>query len=45
MEVNEVPAETLDNFRAVAKGIYPDAIKELGEGGDEIVAAMIAANE
>lgn len=45
MEVNDVPAETLDNFRAVAKGIYADAIKELGDGGEEIVAAMIAANE
>lgn len=45
MEVNEVPAETLANFREVAKGIYDEAIAELGDGGSDIVAAMIAANE
>jgi len=45
MEVNDVPAATIEQFRSVAKGIYDEAIAELGEGGADIVAAMIKANE
>lgn len=45
LAVNEVPAETIENYRTIAKGIYADAIPELGDGGKEIIDAIIAANQ
>ncbi|MFN0263164.1 TRAP transporter substrate-binding protein [Tepidamorphus sp. 3E244] len=45
MEVNEVPDETIEQFRTVAKGIYDEAIADLGEGGQELIDALNEANK
>lgn len=45
MEINEVPSETIAEFRRIARGIYEPAIADLGEGGKEIVELIIAANQ
>jgi tripartite ATP-independent transporter DctP family solute receptor len=44
MEVNEVPQETVEAFREVARGIYGEATADLGDGGKEILDAIVAAN-
>jgi len=45
MEVNEVPEETIEQFRIIAKGIYDEAIADLGEGGQELIDALNEANK
>lgn len=45
MEVNEVPEETIAELREIAQGVYPEATVELGEGGEEIIGAIIEANK
>ena len=45
MEINEVPEETIAAFREVAKSIYDAATADLGDGGAEIVAAIVQANQ
>ena len=41
----EVPEETIEQFRIIAKGIYDEAIADLGEGGQELIDALNEANK
>jgi TRAP-type transport system periplasmic protein len=42
MEVNEVPAETLAEFRAVAESVYEAAYDDMGPEGEAIVKEILA---
>lgn len=45
MEVNEVPEATIAALREIAQEVYESAYAELGEGGEEIVKAIVEANQ
>ncbi len=45
MTINDVPPETLAEFRRIAREIYDAAIADLGPGGKDIVDVIVAANQ
>lgn len=45
MQVNDVPAETVNAFRTVALEIYKDAYASMGPGSEALVAEIIKRNK
>jgi len=45
MKINDVPETTKTDFRKVAQGVYPDAVKGFGPNGKEITDTVIFFNE
>jgi tripartite ATP-independent transporter DctP family solute receptor len=45
MKINEVPEETIAHFRKIAQDIYPEAIKDFGKMGKEMVDLLIFFNK
>lgn len=44
MQVNEVAGDTLKTFREAAQSVYGAAMSTLGDGGEALVADIVAAN-
>jgi tripartite ATP-independent transporter DctP family solute receptor len=45
LKINEVPKETIAEFRKVAQTVYPDTLKTLGPGAKEIVETIAWFNQ
>ncbi|MEW6261619.1 MAG: TRAP transporter substrate-binding protein [Thermodesulfobacteriota bacterium] len=45
MKVNEVPKETIAEFRKTAQTVYAEALKDLGPGAKEMVDLLIWSNK
>jgi len=45
MKINEVPGETIAEFRKIAQNVYPDALKDFGPGSKEIVDIVVFFNK
>ena len=45
LKVNEVPKETIAEFRKVAQSVYPDTLKTLGPGAKEVVEVVAWFNQ
>ena len=40
LKINEVPKETIEEFRKAAQSVYPDTLKTLGPGAKEVVETV-----
>ncbi len=45
LKINEVPAETIAFFREKAQGVYPEAVKDFGPKGEDLVNLMVWFNK
>ena len=45
MKVNEVPPQNLAEFKKIALSVYPEATKDLGEGGQELLDRLVSFNK
>lgn len=45
MEINDVPADTITEFRKVAHSVYPEAVKDFGPMGKEVVDMLVFFNK
>ncbi|UCF82578.1 MAG: hypothetical protein JSV50_15475, partial [Desulfobacteraceae bacterium] len=45
MKINEVPGETIAEFRKTALSVYPDVVKGFGPKGKELVDIVVFFNK
>lgn len=45
MKINTIPEGELEKFRKIAQQVYPDAVKDFGKDGKELIDKFIAANK
>ncbi len=45
MKINEVPPETIEAFRKVARQVYPESVKDFGAKGQELIDLMVFFND
>ena len=45
MQINDVPAETIAEFRKAAQSVYPEVAKTFGPQGSELIDLMVYFNK